>query len=285
MRPFYAVDLTFNPKNEQTNGREFLVDEPSAALLYSLERQFEEPETPPVSKQDHIIKYIWYASLLIGVTIALVISKSIGKDTEALKAFYAEKPWLFWLGGLSLITAAVTNTIKKQKRYKQRQQQKETEESFSVEAIAQKFYDDMDVPETAVDTELLYFQYTGRDETLKIVEHPKRRYTHENHCYKAYANSKKLFLVNTIGKYAFPLDSLRAIRIVHEESRIPHWHKEERYNKGRYIQYGIKHCKGRCVACPTYCVLELERDDQLWGITFPHYELPVFEELTGLKAQ
>ena len=30
--------------------------------------------------------------------------------------------------------------------------------------------------------------------------------------------------------------------------------------------------------------LELEHEGETWGIYFPCYELPVFEELTGLKA-
>lgn len=285
MKPFYAVDVTSDPKNEQTNGREFIVAEPSAALLYSLERQNEAPEEPTVSKQDRMMKIIWSVSLFLGGAGVFLIVKSVGEDLTALKTLYGQKPWLFWLAGICLMIAAVTNTFQKQKRHKQRQQEKENEDNFSLDDMMQAFYDDLGVPENALDTELLYFQYTGRDATFQIVEHPKRHYTHINHCFKAYANSKKLFLVNTIAKYAFPLDSLQAIRIVHKETRIPHWHKDERYNKGRYAQYGIKHCKGRCVACPTYCVLELLRDEQLWTITFPHYELPVFEALTGLKAK
>ena len=34
-----------------------------------------------------------------------------------------------------------------------------------------------------------------------------------------------------------------------------------------------------------YHILELEINGELWGIYFPCYELMVFEEITGLKAE
>ena len=34
-----------------------------------------------------------------------------------------------------------------------------------------------------------------------------------------------------------------------------------------------------------YYILEIEHNDEIFGIYFPCYELPIFEKLTGLTAQ
>lgn len=62
------------------------------------------------------------------------------------------------------------------------------------------------------------------------------------------------------------------------------WNKDEAYNKGVYKQYKLVEDNLGRVSGKNYQILELNSGGKRWGIYFPCYELPVFEEITGLKA-
>lgn len=62
------------------------------------------------------------------------------------------------------------------------------------------------------------------------------------------------------------------------------WNKDEAYNKGVYKQYKLVEDNLGRVSGKNYHILELNSGGERWGIYFPRYELPVFEEITGLKA-
>lgn len=62
------------------------------------------------------------------------------------------------------------------------------------------------------------------------------------------------------------------------------WNKDEAYNKGVYKQYKLVEDNLGRVSGKNYQILELNSGGERWGIYFPRYELPVFEEITGLKA-
>ena len=40
-----------------------------------------------------------------------------------------------------------------------------------------------------------------------------------------------------------------------------------------------------CLNCNSYYILEVVHNTETYGIYIPCYELPVFEELTGLRAE
>ena len=90
-----------------------------------------------------------------------------------------------------------------------------------------------------------------------------------NPVFKIFSDTNCLYIANLEGKYAFPLSSLVSIHTVKKRIRIAGWNKEIGFKQGVYKQYK----------------LEVYHDGVSLGIYIPCYELPIFEELTGLKAE
>jgi len=107
---------------------------------------------------------------------------------------------------------------------------------------------------------------------------------YDNPIFHVFADSENLYFANLEGKYAFPLSSIKAINTVKETIRILEWNKDEQYNKGIYKEYKLREDDYGCIHSKCYHVMEIEHNGELWGIYFPCYELPTFEQLTGLKA-
>ena len=113
----------------------------------------------------------------------------------------------------------------------------------------------------------------------------RHREQFSNLIFKAYRDNENLYLTNCNGKYAFPLSSLSSIRTVKKHTVIKEWHKEEPYDKGIYKPYHMSIDKFGCLNCNSYYILEAVHNTETYGIYIPCYELPVFEELTGLRAE
>ena len=73
--------------------------------------------------------------------------------------------------------------------------------------------------------------------------------------------------------------------IVYLTGSSSEWHKEEPYDKGIYKPYHMSIDKFGCLNCNSYYILEVVHNTETYGIYIPCYELPVFEELPGLRAE
>ena len=79
-------------------------------------------------------------------------------------------------------------------------------------------------------------------------------------------------------------NTIKAIKSIKKTIRIMEWNKDEEFNKGLYKQYKLSEDNYGCIICKSYHILEFEHNNDLWGIYIPCYELPVIEDITGLKA-
>ena len=95
----------------------------------------------------------------------------------------------------------------------------------------------------------------------------------------------RLCLTDLESRFEFPLAELRRIRTVRKKISIPTWNKETAPDEDIYKPYKLSVDGYECIHFKPYHILELEHEGETWGIYFPCYELPVFEELTGLKAE
>lgn len=286
MKPFLCIDLTDNKKNEQENGEEWLVAKPSSALVQSLERSTEHAEqTIEKSKLPLPIRIVkWIFGIAGFVIIAAVVDWWSEEESITFREIYQNMPWLFWVAGACLVVWGVLMLlgIIKAKRVL------ETDESSQVfdhyDKTCEAIFADLGVPADATEIDVLTFFYKVKDGEVKVCEKALQAAPYVNPVYRVFVDEEQLYLANLEGKYAIPLSAVQAIRSLKKTICILEWNKDEPYNKGIYKQYKLSEDDKDRLICKGYHVVEFTRENELWGLYIPCYELPVIEALTGVTA-
>ncbi len=280
MKPFLGIDITNDKKNEQHNGIEFLVQKPSEALSKSLKVSTDNAEeTIEKSKLPTPFRIAQY---ICGFA-AIVVAGGTLKSDVSLAQGYRNAPELYWIGGICAVLWSILWLIGKQKS-KTVLDTDESAHTFSrLDSVAAAVYQELGVPNDAKSADILFFYYKIKDGEIKPKE--KALTTHFNPEFKLFNDNENLYLVNLEGKYAFPLASITAFRTVKKHIRIVSWNKEESFKKGIYKQYKLTTDSYGNVHCKYYHILEVTHQGEVHGIHIPCYDLPIFEECTGLKAQ
>ncbi len=287
MKPFLGIDLTTDKNNEKLNGEEFLVAVPSSALTQSYERSSERAEE--TIKQANLPLPLRITQGICGVLGLLIATGTIravvGGDGLTLGQAYDNAAWMFWLGGACLSVWAILKFVSNKKAKAVLGTDESTSTFANLDGVCDAIYSELSVPSNAPEVDVLSFYYKVKDGNIKVREKGMQMAPYINPVFKVFTDSKNLYIANLEGKYAFPLTSLKLINTVKKNIRIIGWNKEESYNKGIYKQYKMTNDNYGCIYCKRYYILEVDCGDDLMGIYIPCYELPIFEELTGLKAQ
>lgn len=286
MKPFLGVDLTTDKKNEQVNGEEFLVAKPSYMLTQSFERSSENAEeTIEKSKLPLPVRIVQWICGVGGALVAAGILRGIARNDDiSFGQAYQNAPWLFWLAGACLLVWGILKLISVRKAKSVLETDESTQTFENLESTCDAIFTELSVPKDSKEADILSFFYKVKGDEIKICQKGMQMAHCVNAVYKVFADSENLYIANVEGKYAFPLSSVKAIRTVKKHISIPEWNKEERFNKGVYKQYKLTTDDYGNIHSKYYHVIEIDCDGELLGIYIPCYELPVFEELTGLKA-
>jgi len=283
MKPFLGIDLTTNKKNEQPNGREFLVSQPSAAMTQAFERTSAQAEnTVERSKLPLPLRIIQWVCQIVGVIVACSLVKALVKIPIAQA--YQNAPVLFWIVGVCAVVWGILKFMSSKKQKTVLESDEGTHALSSLEGVCDAIYVELSVPADAKTIDLLTFFYKEKNGTIKVCEKGLQMAPYMNPIFKAFVDSENLYLANLEGKYAIPLSSLRSIHTVKKHTRIISWNKENACDQGVYKPYKLTTDNYGCVHCKCHHILEVTFNNQSWGIYFPAYELPVFETLTGIKA-
>ncbi len=286
MKPFLGIDLTTDKKNEKFNGEEFLVAVPSSAITQSYERFSEKAEeTIGKSKLPLPLRIGQGIFGIVSAIVILGIIKALTRnDNISIAQAYENVPWIFWLGGISLLSWGVLKfiSIRKEKNTFDSDESKQT--ISTLDSIGNEIYSELSVPSDSKEIDILSFFYKIKNNEIKVCEKGLQMTPYFNPVFNIFTDSENLYLANFEGKYAFPLSSLVAIRTVNKHIRILGWNKDEDFNKGFYKQFKLTKGDYNCIHCKSYYILEINHKNELWGLYIPIYELPIFEELTGLKA-
>lgn len=274
MKPFLGIDLTIDPKNEQINGKEFLIQLPSATLSQSLDTSTD--QVNQIIKTSKLPLPFRIFQFICGIC-ALLIASGILRADVSLEEGYQNAPWLFWAGGICAAVWLVLWICSKQKA-KTVLKTDESSQTFShLDGISHAVYTELAVPDNAKNIDILSFFYKVKNGNIKVCE--KAVCTQFfNPEFKVFADANNLYLANLEGKYAFPLSSIGEIRTVKKHIRIAGWNKEEKFNKGIYKQYKLTTDNYGCIHCNYYHIIEISRNSESFGIYIPCYELPIFEE-------
>lgn len=281
MKPFLGIDLTIDKKNEQLNGSNFLVQEPSLAsselLNFSMKESDETVEKSKLPLPLRITQFI------CGIVSLLIIS-GIARATVSLAEGYQNAPYLFWVAGICAVIWLVLWTWSKQKA-KTVLETSESIQTFSdLDKVACTIYDELSVPADAKSVDILSFFYKTKDGNVKMQTKGMQTALCFNPEFRVFADTQNLYLANLDGKYAFPLYSIIAFRTIKKRISIIGWNKEEPFNKGFYKQYKLTVNNYGSVFCKYYHILEISHQGETFGIYIPCYESSIFEELIGLEA-
>lgn len=273
MKPFLGIDRTVNKKNEELNGRELLVQEPSAPLAQALELYG--VHAGKVLEMAKLPAFFRVVQLLCGLC-GLGIASGILKAEVSLSGGYHNAPWLFWTAGGCAIVWVVL-WLWGRKRAKAILGDQEQTQAFSdFYGVAKAVYREMSVPEDAPEVDVLSFFYREEDGKIKIIK-PKVQAQFQNMTYKIFSDERNLYLAYFEGKYAFPLASLEKREWVKKHIQLAGWDKEEPYNKGIYKKYKIVEDNDESIYCKGYEILIFTHNGTSWGIYFPEYEKHVLD--------
>jgi hypothetical protein len=287
MKPFLGVDLTKNRKNRDTNGQEFVVAFVSDIQAQALD-QATDAATELVGKALlptplSILRWICgLAALIIGFGLLDVL---LSEDSVGLIQGYYAVPQFYWAFFLCLLGWLVL-TILGKKRDKDITESPEADHLASrLDTIASAIYDELDIPDSAADVDVLSFTYKQKGDTPVPHELALSTTPYTNISMKAFVQDEQLFLADLDAKYAFPLSELRCIHTVNKSVSLPQWLKDEAPTEGIYKPYKMTVDNYDSVHVKPYHILELVHEGTTWGIYFPAYERPTFETLTGLTAE
>lgn len=284
MKPFLCVDLTTNKKNEQLNGTEFLVIQPSAAMTQAHEQSTKAAEeTLERAKLPAPMRIIQTIFGCLGAIMAVGLLKGM-RDVTITQA-YQNAPWIFWIGGASLAIWGVCKLWSMHKEKVTFDAEESTQTLTHIERTRDAVYAEMAVPADAREVDILAFLYKEKGGKIKLVQKGMQLAPYFNPIFKIFADSENLYLADLEGKYAFPLSSITAIHTVKKHIRMGGWNKATSFDNGRYKQYKLTRDQYGCIHSKRYHIVEVNRNGQAYGIYIPCYELPVFEKLTKLKAQ
>lgn len=287
MKPFLAIDLTTNKKNEQSNGQDFIVAKPSLTSRKSFEQSMESSEqTIEKSKLPLPIRIGHWICGAIALFVTIGLFKTLGReDGVTLSEAYQNAPWIFWVGGACLLIWGILKLIGNHKQNKVLETDESAKVFDNLEKTCNDILSELGVPTDSKEIDILFFFYKVKDDKIKLCEKPMQMAHYFNPVFHIFKDSKNLYLANLEGKYAFPLSEIKAIKSIKKNTRIMEWNKDEMHNEGIYKQYKINQDNYGCIICKYYHILEIEHNNELWGIYVPCYELPVIEEITGLKAE
>ena len=283
MKPIWCINLTNNRKNEEMDGREFLVVAPSLAMAQTLDKSTEQAEAAEnKAKLPLALRIIRGLFGFAGAMCACGLLRGMREVT--VTQAYENAPVFFWIAGIGLAVYGLLTLIGKQKE-KAVLSTEESERTFAnLDSVTDSVYAELGVPNNAREIDVFSFYYKEKEGKIKVCEKVMQAAPYLNPIFHAFSDGETLYLANLEGKFAFPLADCVAIHSIKKHIRVVGWNKSINFNKGIYKPYKLSADKYGCIHCPSYHILEVRKDGKTWGLYFPNYELPTFEALTGLKA-
>lgn len=285
MKPFLGIDITENKKNEEMNGKEFIVKEVPQSMLDAHEKRVEESqnsvEKSGLSLPLKIFKYI----SAVGSVLAVIALGAIISNEEPMKAFqglWQRAPWAFVLGALFCVLFIVLLTADIVKRKAVIEGDSFKKQLSDLDSCANSMYVYLGVPDNAPETEVIMFPYKEKDmtpvpKTLGMMPTP-----YVNLSVRLYKDEENLYVSSIDCKYAIPLSSLKRIDEVNKRISVPFWMKDNEPTKEECKKYKLNLDNSGNMSFKPYYILIFEVNGEEWGLYFPCYEREIYRQVTGL---
>lgn len=284
MKPLFGINVTTNKKNETPNLEQFLCQQTSQEATDVLEKTML-GDDEVVEKSEP--KWLNIAILLVGIGGLVVawISGILRENSGMIfEDYIRENPLPIIIMGAVCVGGYALMFYRKRLHKSVSESEEYATSQMHLDTALNNIYMELGVPSYTEDVDIFcdfYKEVNGECVTKKIGISP---YDFTNLPNKLFVEDGNLYVADPHGKYCIPNYKPCSIEAVNKRKTFPMWNKKTAFNQGEYKQYKVTYNKG-IYSCKSYYILHLEGNGEKWCIYFPNYELPFFEEFTGLKAE
>ncbi len=224
----------------------------------------------------HILRFVLYYFLIL---VFMCIFMVLGNFVSALKALIFLP---IYLGGI--ITGLYFIRRYEKNRKERTENSNELRQAYKKLAeITEKIYISHGAPKDCAKADILTVcckTKTDRNGNEKQIITDRH-----NILMGVFTEADSFCLVTPYSKFAISLKFLQRISTIDEQFPINNWEREISKEDDYFKSHGLRTDSHGASYAERYHILEFSHNDEEWGLFFPCYELPVFEELTGLKAE
>lgn len=279
MKPFYGIDNTNDTKNEKENGDEFLVQKPDANLYAEYDKAVNGvfANIKKALKLPSLLNVIQYFSLVVGGCIFCALFECFISDENAELKMIDIK--LIFVIILCVLIFVVLRFVIKALNKREDESEEQHLQSKKAQGAYQRLLNDLGVPPDSLNIDVLSFNYKLEKDIIKIDKCGMSVPMFYNMEFHIYRDKENFYLATDSGKYAFKFSSIKTIHKIEHKNALFIWNKDISCNKGEYKKYKMKEDEMGNIRCKVYYVLEIENNDESWGIYFPEYELETIKKL------
>ncbi len=281
MRPFYCSKISGN--KWKFNGNELVVKRASKGSINRIDKLCDE-ENEYKKKKVYIPGFL-YGIEMVALSIVAIGGLALYLGVEDNIVSLADLEWriVILVTALSSLVLLAIFGYEKARQIKYEKSDICAEYNARIENMYESIYIEMGVPIDAPYVDFLHFNYRMNGAGVVPVQTSKNSRLYNIWDFKFYSDDRKLYMASDEAVYAIDLANIKSISKVDEKIQLSVTKKQKNTNvkfnknnvKGRFDSYKIE----------SYYIMEFEHKGDLWGLYFPWYELPVIEELTGVKAK
>lgn len=262
-------------KNPKCDGEQFVTAslddnfKRTREKIYSKAKMTREAVTLPI-----IANAIAWASFAIFAIIAFMFFKDVYKLGFA-EAFVKLPLWLPIVGAAGFMVWLVLKLIEFRNGKNDEKTGALDRALEEVASIKQAAEDRLGIPPDYATVDVMAYYYKPAKGKLD------GEYLNED--MKLFCKDDCLCLADIDSVYSFPIKDFVRYYLGSEMLPLATWNKEEDYDEGEYLQYGIK-TKYTDMACLCYS-LQFVCDSEVYEIVFPEYELEHFQKLVDVPVE
>lgn len=262
-------------KNPKCDGEQFVTAslddnfKRTREKIYSKAKMTREAVTLPI-----IANAIAWASFALFAIIAFMFFKDVYK-LGVDGALENEPIWLLSIGAAGFMVWLVLKLIEYRNGKKGEETGALDRALEEVASINQAANDMLGVPPDYATVDVMAYYYKPAKGKLD------GEYLNED--MKLFSKDDELCLADIDSVYSFPIKDFVRYYLGSEKLPLAIWNKEENYDEGEYLQYGIK-TKYTDMACLCYS-LQFVSGSEVYEIVFPEYELEHFQSIVDVPVE
>lgn len=277
MKNLFGVNITVNEENTYQDGEIFVTKRITPELEADIDKAGEEninlskDATIPIWLT--IVKYIF----ILGA-----VSFTFGIFQGNFSEGYKNVPWAYWITPfLWIFSIAIIGYefSKSKKLYNSEEFAEHVEKVNKLTAEAGNY---LDIPEEALETDVLMFRYVKKNDEIKLKKFPM--FSHINFSFETYVQNDNLCLSNYRYVMEIPLQSIKSIHMEKKKASFPNWNKEFLFNSKEYKKFKIV-CNNQGTYFAHYYSVQIQDIKGDFEFYVPNYDIENICRLTGLKTE
>lgn len=278
IKPIFCVDITSNKHNTVLNGSEFITRSVSKQTIEEYDNKRENLEQ--TIKKSKLPFWLELIKFLCGWFSLIVFLACL----PSLEAAWKNASILIIIGICCAILWIILHIVSKSKEKKVLTERDAESQLEKINVDVLSIHDELNIPEDAVDIDVLTFKYKLKNGEIRPSVRGMQTTAYLNVSAKMYVTPDELHVADLENVYSFKKSEIKSIITVNKRISIPTWNKEDDPRKGKFKPYKMTVSNLGDIFFKPYYILEIEKDNQTFGIYFPCYELDTIENLTGLTA-